>query len=418
MLPEKVVKLTLPFFPFIQPGETRPRKSVRVRPRDALDLEHLMEAMSPSLLATVRISGKPWSVISVYSPYSPDIHVMLMESSTDRYLPGPEWTPDDEGDGLMRLWTIILEFLARREENATIHAGYNWSPRSWGLEEEKTGFQSVPTKWHPMLWGWPPFAEEGGTGFEWIDAATLSEAERRILGENDYAEPFGAWIKERLENSFSTGPEFRELFPAGNWRIDGRGIEVRLEGSVLDVLGKPGFFRRILGPLSRGLEGIMRDLTEALTSIDCRRMDAVLRNVERGELVDLDTLRAAPSMRGEDEIRDLFADKGIPPSLLELVLDPLRRRCREEGDPYSRWRKGFGYSLVFGGSSRGRSGTLRIMPGIYIGPGGVVEAEGVVIERPEVIRHNDGEALEKSRGYWALKDWIRSQSEGPLHCNG
>lgn len=418
MLPEKVVKLTLPFFPFIQPGEASPRKSARVRPVDALDLEHLMEAMSPSLLATVEIRGKPWSVISVYSPYSPDIHVMLMESSTDRYLPGPEWIPDDEGDGLMRLWTFILEFLARREENATIHAGYNWSPRSWGVEEEKTGFQSVPTKWHPMLWGWPPFAAEGGAGFEWIDAAALSRAERRILGENDYAEPFGAWIEERLEDSFSARPEFRELFPGRNWRIDGRGIEVRLEGSVLEVLRKPGFFRRILGPLSRGLEGIMRDLTEALTFIDCRQMDDVLRGVERGESVDLNTLRATPSMRGEEEIRDHFEGKGIPLSLLELVLDPLRRRCGEEGDPYFQWRKGFGYSLVFGGPSRGRSGTLRIMPGIYIGPGGVVEAEGVVIERPEVIHDDDKDALEKSRVYWALKDWIRSRSEGELHFNG
>ena len=115
-----IPELTIPLSPFIPKGKKKPIVTQRIRPPDALDLHGLIKKLKPSILATIPVTDHPWSVVSVYSPYSPDVHVMVMETSTNRYLPGPEWIPDDEGDALMEVWASVLDFISKRITNSTI----------------------------------------------------------------------------------------------------------------------------------------------------------------------------------------------------------------------------------------------------------------------------------------------------------
>jgi hypothetical protein len=42
------------------------------------------------------------------------------------------------------------------------------------------------------------------------------------------------------------------------------------------------------------------------------------------------------------------------------------------------------------------------MPGVFVGPGGVVEAQGIVIRRPEDKQVSDSKIREKSEVLWQL----------------
>ena len=159
VLPKKITILNIPLFPYRKSGQKKPQPAKRIRPPDSLNLKKMISEIKKSEIITLDINKKPWSVVSVYSAYSPDIHVMLVETSPNRCLPGPEKIPDSEGDKLIPIFSAVLDFISQRKINDSIHLGYNWSPRAWGLPEEKTGFQSIPTKWHPHIWGWPSFGK-------------------------------------------------------------------------------------------------------------------------------------------------------------------------------------------------------------------------------------------------------------------
>jgi len=387
MLARKTVILTIPLFPYLAKGRRKPQKTKRIRPQDALNLKKMLKEMKKGQVASFNIAGKPWSLVSVYSSYSPDIHTMLLETSPNRYLPGPEGIAEREGDGLMRLWAATLDLIAKRKNVSSVHLGYNWSPRSWGNEDEKTGFQSLPTKFHPHLWGWP--AIDKNVFAKKVLTSSLSPQERRLLGQNDYAKPFGRLIKKRFEETFSKN----EFFPLHKWHIDGRGIYARFNEPVANILRKPGFFGQVLKPLACLLEQTTRELTETMTTINCGQIDRILA---KRHLRDLEILRADPVMRDEKYIRKVFKQKGYPKGLLEALLPAVSNRCFRKGDSFNWWRKGFAYALVFNGPIKGKAGELRIMPGVYIGPGGVVEAEGFLIRRPEDRQFSDIEIRRKS----------------------
>ena len=415
MLPDKILQLTIPLSPFLQRGETKPKVSKRIRPEDALDLRSSIRDLEPSTLVTIENGNSAWSVVAVYSPYSPDVHVMVIETNVERYLPGPERIPDAEGNALMEIWASILEFISEREQNATIHVGYNWSPRAWGIEEEKTGFQSIPTKWHAMLWGWPQFPDTGEKTetAEWVEFQSLSTNIQRLMGKNTYAEPFGQLIQKRLENAFPEGSQFVELFPPWDWKIDGRGIVVDFDLSIIEILKTAEFFSQVLKPIAIVLEQVMRELTEALTSFDCDLIDNILLKVETGPLDvgDLQTLRKSPDMREIEEVKKIFEERDYPEMLLDAIREPVLHRCMEEGKPVDWWRRGFGYAFVLNGSSKEASGRLRIMPGVFVGPGGVVEAQGVVLRRPENRSISKTEIMRKSRILWELAAILQTQFE-------
>jgi hypothetical protein len=406
MISKKTTILTIPLFPYLQAGRRKPQETKRIRPEDALDLKRMLKEIRKSEVTAFNIAGNPWSLTSVFSSYSPDVHVMFLESSDDRYIPGPERIPDREGERLMKLWAATLESISKRKTITTVHAGYNWSPRAWGKEEEKTGFQSLPTKWHPHLWGWPAFGKSSSFARS-VETSTLAPGERRLLGDNNYAKPFGLLIKKRMTETFPRGSLFCKLFPQRNWHIDGRGIYTRFPVSVLNILRTPEFFSQVLKPLAVMLEEIMRELTETFTTIRCRDIDRALTATEQSRPKNLEILRVSPIMRDEKTIRKIFRQRNYPAGLFEAIWLPVWSRCHELGNPVDWWRKGFAYALVFNGPTKGNWGELRIMPGVYVGPGGVVEAEGFVIRRPENRKFSDREVRRKSKDLRQLAEALK-----------
>ncbi|MFH2001978.1 MAG: hypothetical protein ABIK28_20040, partial [Planctomycetota bacterium] len=350
MFPEKFCKLTLPFSPYTRKGEAEPVRSMRIRPKESLDLAGLVREMRMGTIAAYELFGHPWALISVFSPYTPNAHVMFMESSPDRYLPGPERIPDDEGDHLMQKIAAVMAFLAKRPENKTLHAGYNWAPRSWGEFEEKTGFQSIPTKWHPMLWGWPALesgSEDPSGCVEWVEAHVLSPVERRLFGENDYSLPLCRFIRSRLEQAFAGHVRFHRLFDFAGAAPVNHTLVIPFRRSLPQMFRIPCFFQEILKPVGAVLEKAFRDLTETLTDIDCGARDQLLQQcVTEGDGI-WNALRQEPKMRDEADIRSRAIERGIPGELLKVLVPPVRNRCGGGRDPFYMWRVGFGYSLAF-----------------------------------------------------------------------
>jgi hypothetical protein len=161
-------------------------------------------------------------------------------------------------------------------------------------------------------------------------------------------------------------------------------------------LRTPGFFCHVLKPIASILEEIMKELTETFTTIRCRDIDRILNQTTKSRPRNLEKLRAAPVMQDEKVIRKIFKQKKYPAGLFEAIWCPIWNRCHEQEDPAQWWRKGFAYALVFSGPAGGNRGELRIMPGVYAGPGGVVEAEGYIIKRPEDKKFSDEQILSKS----------------------
>ncbi len=410
---DKILQLTLPLSPYLKPGEKSISRTKRIRPADSLDLRYMLNILKKNEVAQVIIQGKPWSVVSVYSPYSPDIHVMVMESSTDRYLPSPEYCFDAEGETLMRLWDTVLEFTGKRKVNKTIHAGFNWSPRSWGKEEEKGGFQSIPTKWHTMIWAWPDFPEQSEkTEYsQWVSADTLTLSQRRIFGYNNYALLMGKALRDRCFSYFDSKKRFKEIFGTQDWNVDNRGLFLDFDVSIRKLFTSKGFFPEVLKPLSFMLDQFMRELTHTFTTLNCVYIDRILKNVEKGVLnsESIKQLRALPEVRTVKEIKKIFAVHKLPQSLLSVLLFAVNNRCKTHGTPEKWWRKGFAYAMVFSSPCNQEKGRLRIMPGVYIGPGGVVEAKGIDLKRPEERTISMEEIQKKSRILWDLGADIKNR---------
>ena len=198
---------------------------------------------------TVNLCSHPWSIVSVYSAYTPppEIHVMLIETSETRYLPGPEWLPTEEGTILMKCLAVIAKFIAGRSEIETSFVGYNWSPRSWGKEEDQCGFQSLPLKLHWMVWGWPPLAKLDNTYMRVIDIATLSAEQRKIL-DSEVAREFANFILDRLEKKMSL--QFFEIFKRNKWKADGRGVYLDSEQPLSWLLNKKDIFSLVIKPIA------------------------------------------------------------------------------------------------------------------------------------------------------------------------
>lgn len=402
--PSRFCRLTLPFSPFIREGERQPHQSLRIRPKDALDLPGLVRELAWSTVTKFEVARRPWSLVSVYSPYTPNAHVMLMESSADRYLPGPEWVPDEEGDALMPRIARILNNLQAMPENESLHAGYNWAPRSWGQQEERTGFQSIPTKWHPMLWGWP--ALDGGAGkhegyIDWVEASELTREERRLFGGNEYSRPLCELIRSALEPIFEGAENWRELFDFENAAPDRHTLDIPFQSSLPELFGMPRFFSEILKPIAIRVEALLRDLTETLTDMDCGERDGLLQRCETKGSTIWNELRKPPALRDELEISRRASAKGIPGDLIKLLMPPVRNRCQEIGDPFHWWRIGFGYALCLSSEVKNSHGVLKIMPGVYVGPGGIVETQSVILRRPEFVP-NDADVMKKSARLWDL----------------
>jgi hypothetical protein len=388
-----VLRMRVPFAPLFTPLEAAPRSSQRIGLSDSLDLARVSREVSRNAIFSCVLGDGVWQCIPALSPYGPEGHVMLIETRTNRYLPTAELIPDGEGDELLRLASSILVETTRLYGDGTINVGYNASPLGHGKEEEEFGgMQSIATKFHLQLWGWPPEPDFCGEAqyndyrASWIPISQLSEAQRSILIANDYGVEFGKLLANAIRRDLAgRAPGPSRLLDIERWTYDARGIVAPFDCSVLELISSPSFFHLTLKPMAASLSASLQRLTEAFVRMDCDRMTETLRRCELGPLSpeEMAGIRAVPEMRPVDEIRAAFLRKGWPAALLEQFLPMVQARCAPQPgqSQVPTWRKGFAYSIVFSGRVQGASGEMRIMPVAQLGPAGVVEAQGIVLER-------------------------------------
>lgn len=412
--PKRLMMMEVPLCPLWVPGEDQPRMTKRQRPADALNLPGLSAALRPSGVGFLPVNESRWAVTAVLSPYSADLHVMVIETSPQLYRPGPERVPDVEGDGVVKLWTAIVENMRSRSPDANVNLGYNWSPRAWGEPEERTGFASIPTKWHAQIWTWPTKPCEPHA--RWADASAINAMERRLILENDYGVPLGRLISERILAHWpDKASTFRRIFQAGTPVADCRGAIFQSKQPLAEILRTPGLFVEVLKPLAQLLNTLFKDLTQIMTDMPCDAIDTLLASLETDRTPDLpamlEILRRRPTMRPAAQIRTALQQHGYPEELMSVLCEPIRLRCHEEGDSLTWWRKGFGYALAFCDSPA--NGTvLRIMPGLFLGVGGVVEALGVALRRPEDRALPDQIIQTKGRDVCALSRQLSHTVKG------
>jgi hypothetical protein len=388
-----VLRMRVPFAPLFLPFEAAPRCSQRIGLSDSLDLQRVSREVSRNAIFSCVLGDGVWQVIPALSPYGPEGHVMLIETRTNRYLPTVELIPDGEGDALLRLASTILFETARLNGDGTINVGYNASPLGHGKEEEECGgMQSIATKFHLQIWGWPPEPDVCGEAqyndyhASWIPINQLSETQKSILIANDYGVEFGKLLGNSIRRELAglqPGPS--RILDIARWTYDARGIVAPFDCSVLELISSPSFFSRIMKPMAATLSASLQRLTEAFVRMDCDQMTETLRRCELGLLSaeEITSIRGVPEMRPVDEIRSAFLREGWPESLLEQLLPMVQARCAPQPGQGTApmWRKGFAYAIVFSGRVQGSTGEMRIMPVAQLGPAGVVEAQGIVLER-------------------------------------
>ncbi len=404
--------VTVPLFPYIKPNQQEPVRPKRLRPEDSLNLKLLVSELEACRITTLDLDKNPWSLISVFSPYSSEIHVMLMETSTDRYLPSPEWLPDQEGEKIVGLWLQIAAYLRKQPQTNRISIGYNWSPRSWGPEEEKTGFQSIPTKWHPMLWNWPQFPRAGqnSDAVSWMATEQLSPALRRILGTDNAQAVLLEAIMEKLAPVLDASA--CEIYALKAIAKEQATVSIMVAKELEDLLASCCFFSRLIKPMAQKLNELMVALSESFTDMDCGQIDALIECTvkARPDKKALDILRKPPRLKQRDEVRACLKAQGLPVTLADSLYEPIRARCLLDGQSGNWWRKGFGYALVIGDSVQAEHcSTIKIMPGVYVGQGGVVEAQGVILQRPEDRSIPVARMRDKSMQLQTLKQFLEGE---------
>eukprot|EP00126_Sphaerothecum_destruens_P001536 Sdes_comp14953_c0_seq1m3668 len=154
--------LTCGLFPLLpKPANLKYPSGDRLSEIDSIDLSKVIGQFQRDEIYTECFDGKKWSIVNVLSPYSDILHVMLIEMSKSRYLPSPESLAFsiDEGERVFQLLKTTVESVYENygpiESCGPCYFGYNWSPRSLNRNHQRTGFQSIKTKWHLMCWLWP-----------------------------------------------------------------------------------------------------------------------------------------------------------------------------------------------------------------------------------------------------------------------
>ena len=445
----KIPLITVPMAPIVPKGEKKPVQSKRLRPFNALDFRKMFDELKTSIINTTIINGNLWSVISVISPYSKDFHVMLMETSMDRYLPSIEYITDEEGNSLMNVWIAIVKYMKERKEDQEIFVGYNWSPRSWGKKEEENGFQSIPTKWHGMFWTWPylktkksqkenknlinekNFGHKNYENFSFIDEKDTNDSFKRLNKgtklANDIAHDFKKNI-DKIKND-----HLDSKVKEGKSKVEKGSYIIQFDHEMEDLFESEKFFSGFLKPIAKYLNSYFLSLTDLFfKEPTCEKVDEILNKTSHGMIPykDYEFLQDLPELKENHEIIASLSEKGFSNEAKEELVSLIKNRyilevlssidekinttLNEKGfsndlkeeyknsfeNKYSdyffdSWRKGFAYTLTF--KENDSKTKLKISPGACLGPGGVVETEGVVLKRPENYNLPEKELIRKSK---------------------
>ena len=218
----------------------------------------------------------------------------------------------------------------------------------------------------------------------------------------------------------------------GRITIEKGALIIHFNPKMEDLFGSEKFFSKFLKPVAKDLNNYFKDLTDLFFKKPmCDKVDTILNKTSKGMIPykDYEILENLAELKEDYEILKSLSEKGFSDEgkeeLLNLVknryilevflnLNPeikrlinekgisndLKEGCLKSVENYysdylsNSWRKGFGYTLSF--KENTSKTELKITPGAYLGPAGVVETEGVVLKRPENYSLPEEELIRKS----------------------
>ena len=370
----------------------------RMRPNDSLDLKKLTDVLKQSLLYTEKKENKEEkeeiSVVSVLSPYSHDIHVMVMDLSPVQYLPSPELIDDYIFEKICKTVNKCIDHM-RTKNYKCICAGYNWSPYSFGTQEEITGGQSIPTKFHFSLWTWDDLKK-------FDKKKEIKKEIKRVLGDNNYGLPFAHFFYEKIENIIKNSNLFDEPIFSSTCAF----IPFK-EGVLMNnVISNGKLIKEIADIIAKNL----KRLSEIISDSNIDEMLNILKNIEKRLLTDeeIEKLRKTPKIKPLNDCLNACKDENEKEIISALYQSAINRE-QGKGIEDGIWKKNFSYSLSFCESKMPeiKSG-MRIFSLPQCGPGGVVESYNCILSRPESSLATNDEIIYHNNLLWDLADYLKS----------
>ena len=370
----------------------------RMRPNDSLDLKKLTNILKESLLYTEKNENKEQkeeiSVVSVLSPYSHDIHVMVMDLSPELYLPSPELINSHIFKIICKTVNKCINYM-RAKNYKCICAGYNWSPYSFGTPEEITGGQSIPTKFHFSLWTWDDLKK-------FDNKKEIKPASKRVLGDNNYGIPFAHFFYEKIKNIIKNSNLFdKPIFSSTCAFIPFK------EGILInDVISNGKLIKEIADAIAKNL----KRLSEIISDSDIDKMLNILKNIEKRLLTDeeISKLKKTPKIKSLKDCLNKCQDENEEEIISAIYQYAINREQDKSIDDII-WKKNFSYSLSLCESKMpGIKSGMRIFSLPLCGPGGVVESYKCLLTRPESCIASNEEMIYHNNLLWDLVDYLKS----------
>ena len=370
----------------------------RMRPNDSLYLKKLTDVLKQSLLYPEKKENNEGkeeiSVVSVLSPYSHDIHVMVMDLSPVLYLPSPELIDDYIFEKICKTVNKCIDYM-RTKNYKCICAGYNWSPYSFGTQEEITGGQSIPTKFHFSLWTWDDLKK-------FDKKKEIKKEIKRVLGDNNYGLPFAHFFYEKIENIIKNSNLFDEPIFSSTCAF----IPFK-EGVLMNnVISNGKLIKEIADIIAKNL----KRLSEIISDSNIDEMLNILKNIGKRLLTDeeIEKLRKTPKIKPLNDCLNACKDENEKEIISALYQSAINRE-QGKGIEDGIWKKNFSYSLSFCESKMPeiKSG-MRIFSLPQCGPGGVVESYNCILSRPESSLATNDEIIYHNNLLWDLADYLKS----------
>lgn len=373
------------------------RPSVRIRQKESLDYNFLMENLDPHNVRQIQIcsgEGMPATVgvYNVFSPYTQGgLHVMLLDT-TNRYRPTPSEIPESEGIAMMDISARIIRFMQQMNGFEIISWGYNNSPLNFGVEEERGGgIQSLPTKHHIQIYN-------RKRELPIVPISTLSEPVRNFIQGDSLNKFAGTIIKTIVERSATDWVDMQTV------GIDTQGFHAKLSTDLLSFLKTPNVFSVHIQPLHNLLESASVNLWDALITVPYRETQQIIRYAfEKGNIRSYDLLQEHPVLRPLADRRERLISletKGYTPHEIRqlLILNSLLQN--RDTAAVAEWvRKGLGYSLVITQDPSEKEATIYIRPAIKIATsrGGTLETQHIALKRSEAGNDGDRDEIEQNK---------------------
>lgn len=381
-----VQEAIIPIAEYIKEGEEEPVATPIIGRDKCLDFCFVADSMKPSIVSEFMTGGVPHWLCNVLKPYSEILHVLTIRSD-HQWAPTPSFYDQAAGAGVCRVAGEVLRYAAKFGKTGCW--GWNSSPFYYVIDGFSC-FASIPSLWHPQTWVMgdvPMYLDKPLAFSRWSPMSAMTPVQRRALVENDYGIQFCKTLYYRL-----TKAKFAHHFPLRiNDRVPDtepyftpRGITIELSDTIGAMLRDPGFFTDVVQPLDRLIYDLMADIHEAMFEMEFARRIEIMQGANSCSLPDdkVAVLTSIAPIRSLSEASRRFNEAQIDDRLLAVLWPWALNLANKEGANTERLIQGPAYSVVFAENFGSGKTYLTIMPGFPQGNGGVVEALGILLSRP------------------------------------